>query len=130
MRQRRYHQENYRGWLVELLRESGARVVLVTVRPARWERPTLARIAELLDSWQPDEAHFNDRSWPAAQWKAHVLRERLRPRFPLAAFLAIESNADVHAVYDREGVPWVKIDPNDRWAAIPSWTTVQPSLLG
>jgi hypothetical protein len=130
MRQRRYDRELYRGWLVDLLRESRARVVLVTVRPARWERATVARIGKLLDGWQPDEAHFNDRGWSAPAWKAHVLRERVRPRFPSGSFLAIENNANVHTVYDREHVPWVKIDPSDRWAALPLWTTVQPRLFG
>jgi hypothetical protein len=117
---RRYEAELYRGWLVDLLR--GTHVALVTVRPIAEREATLARIAKQTGGWQPTETHFNDAGVNAATWKEEVLRKRILPRFGAPGrYLAIESNAAVHRVYDAAGVPWCKVESEDRWTEMPKW---------
>lgn len=122
-----YDRETYRGWLVDLLRASGAHVALVTVRPFRFLDRTLDRIAAQLGGWQPDEAHFNDRGWNAPAWKSHVLHDRILPRFRGRRILAVESNAEVHRVYERNGVPWCKVEKIERWPSLPRWGAALPA---
>ncbi|MEE4211282.1 MAG: hypothetical protein V2I43_18690, partial [Parvularcula sp.] len=52
---RQIEQEEYRQWLIELLRPH--RVILITARPNRYQEVTLARIKEKC-GWEPMDAYF------------------------------------------------------------------------
>lgn len=112
---RRYEEEIYRKWLVELIRS--CHVCLVTVRPAFYAGSTLDRIAAQT-GWQPAEHHFNEDGVDAATWKTKVLTERILPRFPASQIFAVESNAKVHRVYDAHGVAWAKVEGQEIWPAL------------
>jgi hypothetical protein len=57
----------------------------------------------------------------APEWKGLVYEQRIAPRHDKGRILAVESNTQVHRVYDRAGVPWVKVGPTDMWTALPIW---------
>jgi len=119
MSRRRYDEEIYRPWLIDLVQTF--HVCLVTVRSIAEEQSTLDRI-EAQSGWRPTEAHFNDRGLHAEEWKEQVLHTRILPRFEKFRLLAFESNAKVHKVYDVNGVPWAKIEKGDApWPTIPTW---------
>lgn len=120
MMSNRSHAERYRLWLVDLLRSK--HVALVTVRHVSERDATLARIAEQTGGWQPQETHFReDKRMTAPEWKGLVYEHRIRPVHAGKGILAIESNAQVHRVYDRAGVPWAKVGTADRWTVLPVW---------
>jgi hypothetical protein len=112
---RQIEQETYRDWLVNLLR--GKPVILVTARPARYERPTMDRIRRLtgLDFLA---AYFNDLNLPPPQLKGRIFAERIRPSWLDGPFVALESNPATRAVYARLGVPAYAV-PDTPWSALP-----------
>jgi hypothetical protein len=102
--------ERYRRWLHELVRDHY--VILITARPDTYKVKTLARIDSLL-GWKPDEAWFNEHDqWPAA-WKQQALYEYIYPRHGKPAsgtrYLAIESNPRTAFMYEREGIPAMRV---------------------
>ncbi len=104
---KRMQTEQYRQWLVELLRPH--RVILITARPDRWKEPTVARIADLT-GWQPMDAYFDDgvtRTPPAI--KRHILLDRIFPKYGRGDYYAIESNPKTRDMYATLGIPsvWV-----------------------
>lgn len=106
--QARLAAEEYRQWLVELVRPHT--VILITARPATWMMKTLDRIEEKT-GWRPDDACFAPKGWwnpPAI--KEHLLRKDI---FPIhgedARYIAIESNPRTREMYARFEIPcfWV-----------------------
>lgn len=116
--------ERYRQWMLPFLRSHT--VVLITVRPKKYQEQTLARIRELCDGWQPHLACFNE--WRAA---APVAKERCLQRdvFPIygtpegGKYLALESNKDTRAMYASHGIP------AKTWADLQSEFSSSGSLL-
>lgn len=78
---RQIEQEEYRQWLVDLLRPH--RVILITARPNRYQEVTLARIAEKT-GWSPMDAYFAEISSRPHQIKEHLLKSKrlINPIFP------------------------------------------------
>jgi len=98
--------EEYRKDLIELVKPH--HVILVTVRADRYREQTLARI-QSLTRWQPQEAYFNDRGWPAPRWKDHVLVQLIWPRHGRdAAYVAVESNDETAKMYVAHSVLTLK----------------------
>lgn len=100
--------EQYRQWLVELVRPHT--VVLITARPETWTMQTLDRIEEQT-GWRPQDACFAPKGW----WNPPAIKEHLLKRdvFPIhgedAKYLAIESNPRTREMYARFSIPcfWV-----------------------
>lgn len=104
---KRMQTEQYRQWLVELLRPH--RVILITARPDRWKEATVARIVDLT-GWRPMDAYFDDgvtRTPPAI--KRHILLDRIFPKYGRGDYYAIESNPKTRDMYATLGIPsvWV-----------------------
>ena len=106
--EKRLANEQYRQWLVELIRPHT--VVLMTARPETWMIKTLDRIEDQT-GWRPQDACFAPIGWwnpPAI--KQHFLQERV---FPIhgqhARYIAIESNPRSREMYARHEIPcfWV-----------------------
>ncbi len=106
---KRLANEQYRQWLVELLRPHT--VVLITARPDTWTIKTLDRIEEQTD-WRPQDAYFAPKGW----WNPPAIKEHLLKKdvFPThgddARYLAIESNPRTREMYARFSIPcfWVR----------------------
>ena len=106
--ERRLAGEQYRQWLVELVRPHT--VVLITARPVTWMIKTLDRI-EQETGWTPDDACFAPRGW----WNPPAIKEHLLKKdvFPIhgehARYIAIESNPRTREMYGRYEIPcfWV-----------------------
>ena len=100
--------EEYRQWLVELVRPHT--VILITARPVAWMVKTLDRIEEQT-GWRPQDACFAPRGW----WNPPAIKEHLLKRdvFPAhgedARYIAIESNPRTREMYARFSIPtyWV-----------------------
>lgn len=105
--------EQYRGWLVDLLVQMQATVLLVTIRPIEDREWTLRRIADQLGGWQPDECFFNDmgKSMTPPQWKQIAMTERIFPKYgdDPAKYLSVESNLDTHKMYAGLGIRGFKV---------------------
>lgn len=114
----RIEQEEYRPWLVELVREHYT--VLITARPVKHRQRTLEALLRAT-GWQPQEAIFNPYRLRPHNAKHRLLVEQVLPRHGTdgAAYLAIESNPRTRAVYERYGIrscfitegekPWKKL---------------------
>ena len=100
--------EQYRQWLVELVRPHT--VVLITARPETWMLRTLDRIEEQT-GWRPQNTCFAPPGWwnpPAI--KEHLLRTAVFPIYgEHARYIAIESNPRTREMYSRFSIPcfWV-----------------------
>jgi hypothetical protein len=106
--EKRLANEQYRQWLVELVRPHT--VVLITARPETWTIKTLDRIEEQT-SWRPQDACFAPKGW----WNPPAIKEHLLKKdvFPIhgddARYLAIESNPRTREMYVKFSIPclWV-----------------------
>ncbi len=106
--EKRLANEQYRQWLVELVRPHT--VVLITARPETWTIQTLDRI-EVQTGWRPQDACFAPKGW----WNPPAIKEHLLKKdvFPIhgedARYLAIESNPRTREMYARFSIPcfWV-----------------------
>ena len=106
--EKRMAKEQYRQWLVELVRPHT--VVLITARPENWMIKTLDRIEEQT-SWRPQDAFFSPRGW----WNPPAIKQHLLKKdvFPIhgeqARYIAIESNPRSREMYARLSIPcfWV-----------------------
>jgi hypothetical protein len=91
---------------------------MMTARPACYLEATLASISAKT-AWLPQEAHFNVYGLTPPLAKERMLAEHVLPKHGGATFLAIESNPRTHAMYARYGIRSVKIEPGERWDALP-----------
>jgi hypothetical protein len=106
--EKRLANEQYRQWLVELVRPHT--VVLITARPETWTIKTLDRIEEQT-GWLPQDACFAPKGW----WNPPAIKEHLLKKdvFPIhgddARYLAIESNPRTREMYAKFSIPclWV-----------------------
>ena len=106
--EKRLANEQYRQWLVELIRPHT--VVLITARPETWTIKTLDRIEEQT-GWRPQDACFAPRGW----WNPPAIKQHLLKKvvFPIhgecARYIAIESNPRSREMYVRHEIPcfWV-----------------------
>jgi hypothetical protein len=106
--EKRLANEQYRQWLVELVRPHT--VVLITARPETWMIKTLDRIEEQT-GWRPQDACFAPKGW----WNPPAIKEHLLKKdvFPIhgenARYIAIESNPRTREMYARFSIPcfWV-----------------------
>ena len=69
--------EQYRSWLVELIRPH--HVIMMTARPAMHKAATLATI-NAKTAWLPQEAHFNVYGLSPPQAKERMLAEHVLPK--------------------------------------------------
>lgn len=93
--------EKYCQWLVNMLLDKY--VVLITARPRKYKRATLARI-ERLTGWRPQEAYFAEiKSYPHIK-KEHLLIKYILPKHSPSELFGIESNPKTRAVYARYGI--------------------------
>lgn len=100
-------QERYREWLVALLRQTPAQVLLVTARSQKYREPTMARMREQLGGWMPAECYFNLADCQPPEAKRAACEQLIFPKYGLPAdtkYLALESNASTRAMYARLGV--------------------------
>lgn len=112
--------ENYRGWLVDLLRNEY--VIIVTARPETHKARTL-RAIEVQTGWQPQEALFANPPGQPAIVKERALTTYLFPTYGRDAnYLAIESNPWTREMYARHGVTAINCNRNDDhpWTRIPT----------
>lgn len=109
--------EQYRMWLVKLLREH--HVILMTARPAQYFAATITSIEEKT-GWQPDEAYFNSYGLAPPLAKERMLKEHILPKYGDVEMLAIESNPATRAMYARYGIRSVKFTPGEEWQHLPS----------
>ena len=106
--EKRLANEQYRQWLVELVRPHT--VILITARPETWTIKTLDRIEEQT-GWRPQDACFAPKGW----WNPPAIKEHLLNKdvFPIhgedARYIAIESNPRTREMYARFSIPcfWV-----------------------
>ncbi len=82
---RQIEQEEYRQWLIELLRPHP--VILITARPNRYQEVTLARIKE------------------------HLLKTYILPKYGAegSGYFGFESNPHTRAMYARYGINAIKV---------------------
>ncbi len=103
---RQIEQEEYRQWLVELLRPH--KVILITARPDRYREVTLKRIAAKT-GWSPMDAYFGQ-----LRARPHIIKEDLLlnhvfSKYGWDGFFALESNPRTREMYFRHGVRSVPI---------------------
>lgn len=98
---RQIEAEEYRQWLVELLRPHP--VILITARPERYREATLARI-QIRTGWQPMEAYFATILGRPPVIKEYLLRTCIFPRHGSGGYFALESNPWTRAMYGRYGI--------------------------
>lgn len=121
-----FEKEEYRQWLVELLRDQY--VILFTVRHEKYGIKTLENIRKKTN-WQPQQAFFRYFDKPsgeeAPRVKNKMLMERVFPLFPGKMgddFYALESNQRTQKMYDSHGIPWSKVYPDTTWNSLPFQT--------
>ena len=113
--------EHMRGWLVDLLRASGGRVILITARSLRYQEASLLRIAADTGGWRPDEAYFSTRPQPPPAWKHLVLHKHVFPAHgdpDATRYLALESNPATRRMYAAHDIPAIPV-PVEPWTALP-----------
>lgn len=103
---RQIKQEEYRQWLVELLRPH--KVILITARPDRYREVTLKRIAAKT-GWSPMDAFFG-----RIRARPHIIKEDLLlnhvfPKYGRDGYFALESNPRTQAMYRRYSIPYFRI---------------------
>jgi hypothetical protein len=103
---RQIEQEEYRQWLVDLLRPH--RVILITARPNRYREATLARIAQKT-GWSPMDADFAEISSRPHLIKEHLLKTRIFPKYGQGGYFGLESNPHTRAMYARHGIGAVRV---------------------
>ncbi len=110
----RYANEQYRRWLIDLLKATKpAGIILVTIRPEAEREMTLARIAAVCDGWQPDDVFFSTMSVTPPIWKRHACQELIFPKYGSdpKQYLAVESNLETQKMYSGLGIRGFKVFP-------------------
>lgn len=103
---RQIDQEEYRQWLIELLRPH--RVILITARPERYREATLARIADKT-GWEPMDAFFALISSRPHMIKEHLLDTCVIPKYGPGPYFGLESNPHTRAMYARKGIAAIRV---------------------
>lgn len=103
---RQIEQEQYRQWLVELLRPH--KVILMTARPDRYREVTLKRIAAKT-GWSPMDAFFG-----RIRARPHIIKEDLLlnhvfSKYGREGFSALDSNPKTRTMYLKYGIRSVEI---------------------
>jgi hypothetical protein len=109
--EKRLKEERYRQWLVELIRPH--HVILITARPDRWKKATLARIATST-GWSPDAAYFAPAgaSYPP-RIKKHLLLDKILPSLASrTVVVAIERNPKTRQMYGAFGIACLCVSEN------------------
>jgi len=110
----RHSEEQYRTWLIDVIKAMRPEhVFLVTIRPDHERDWTLTRIKEVT-GWEPDRAYFNTLDGVKPEvWKRHVLETILIPEFGAdpRRYLPIESNEDTQKMYREFGIVGLKAWP-------------------
>jgi hypothetical protein len=109
---RQIEQEEYRQWLVDLLRPH--QVILITARPTRYRETTLARIKEKC-GWEPMDAYFAEISAYPNLIKEHLLKTHIFPKYGAegAGYFGLESNPRTRAMYARYGIRAIRVTDAD-----------------
>lgn len=103
---RQIEQEEYRQWLVDLLRPH--RVILITARPNRYQEVTLERIEEKT-GWSPMDAYFAEISSRPHMIKEHLLKTHIFPKYGQGGYFGLESNPHTRSMYTRYGIEAVRV---------------------
>lgn len=103
---RQIEQEEYRQWLVEMLRPH--RVILITARPERYREATLARIASKT-GWKPEDAYFAEISARPPQIKEHLLKNHIFPKYGESGYFGLESNPMTRGMYAKYDISAVRV---------------------
>lgn len=103
---RQIEQEQYRQWLVELLRPH--MVILITARPDCYREVTLNRI-KAITGWSPMDAVFGRIKARPHLIKEHLLLKHVFPKYGRDGFFALESNPRTQAMYLRYCIPSIRI---------------------
>jgi len=124
--------EQYRTWLISLIKSMNPEhVFLVTIRPEKDRDWTLKRIQEVT-GWAPDRAYFSTMVDARPEvWKRHVLEAMLFPEFGAnpCRFLPIESNEDTQKMYGEFGIVGLKAWPVNEATESEDAPTPQRSLF-
>jgi hypothetical protein len=109
--EKRLANEQYRQWLVELVRPHI--VVLITARPENWMMKTLDRIEEQT-GWRPQEACFSPKGWwnPPAIKKHLLKKDVFAVHGEDASYIAIESNPRTREMYATFSIPCYWVTPD------------------
>jgi hypothetical protein len=109
---RQLEQEEYRQWLVDLLRPH--RVILITARPARYREATLARIKRKC-GWEPIDAYFAEISSYPHLIKEHLLKTHIFPKYGAegSGYFGLESNPRTRAMYARYGIRAIRVTEDE-----------------
>ena len=109
---RQIEQEQYRQWLVELLRPH--RVILITARPKRYHAATVERIAQKT-GWRPMDAYFAEINSRPHMIKEHLLMTHIFPKYGKEGFFGLESNPHTRAMYARHGIHAIRVTDQELW---------------
>lgn len=118
--------EVFRPWLVKLLVETDADVLLVTARSERNRTLTLRRIEELAPELRRKlrGAYFNPGDMEAPEAKRRALHESIFKGWGSpqeTAYMALESNRSTRAMYQREGIYAVPVTYSESgWTRLPT----------
>lgn len=124
----RWKDEQYRQWLVELLRPEY--VILITARPTFGEKQTMQRIKAQC-GWLPQRQFFNPANEQPHDFKLRTVRDLIMPEYGADPnlYFGIESNKMTRAAYasigidsapiPENGVPWTKIPPRSVQKVLP-----------
>ena len=109
---RQIEQEEYRLWLVELLRPH--QVILITARPERYREPTLSRIKERT-GWQPMDACFAQINARPQFIKKHLLENHIFPKYGEdgSGYFGLESNPHTRAMYAKFGIVAIRVSDQE-----------------
>ena len=105
---RQIEQEEYRRWLIELLRPH--KVILITARPNRYQDVTLARIKDKC-GWEPMDAYFAEINSRPQMIKEHLLKTYVLPKYgdDGSGYFGLESNPQTRAMYSRYGINAIRV---------------------
>ena len=105
---RQIEQEQYRQWLVDLLRPH--KVILITARPNRYQDVTLQRIKEQC-GWQPMDAYFAEINARPPQIKEHLLNTHIFPKYGSegSGYFGLESNPQTRGMYAKYGISAIRV---------------------
>ena len=105
---RQIEQEEYRQWLIELLRPH--QVILITARPNRYQEVTLARIKDKC-GWEPMDAYFAEISSRPHMIKEHLLKTYILPKYGEegSGYFGLESNPHTRSMYARYGITAIRV---------------------
>lgn len=115
------HVEEYRQWMVDLLRPE--HVVLITARSTRWRDATLRRIRQQT-GWEPQHPVFNDTGIPGSRAhdvKRALLETHVFPRYggDVDRYLAIDSNWRTRQMYAQFSIRAVNCSRDEPWERLP-----------